>query len=280
MSRLVLTFVLGLGLGGMLVGFLRGDIREPIERELASLKKEHGELAVQLEEAKRLAADRTAELDEYRVRVESSRSEDVVRGGSEKVDVAEPASVPLRKVFGGDSKDAVIDTQVAVIEKFVPLSESQKELLRDKYTLEFEAEDGLPLEEIIGEENAEFVERELAAARARSELRRQKQEALYIVRELGLSAEREGEVFEVISRIEDQIEEWRAEQRVSRELVGLKARMALAIEERNLRRDYRRSAFRGVLNSEEFESYLKWEEESAEADFTLWHDAPVDQSGG
>jgi len=166
--------------------------------------------------------------------------------------------------------------RVSAIEKFVPLSEEQKQRLSDKFIKEGSSEDGEveteSLETILGDDNATFYRQQVQAAFQRVQDEEVEKEVVWVSRQLSLSQEQERAVRDVYDRVEQQV---RAEASVGGHgapAASSQDRVRQMVQESRLRNTLRQSMLKDVLTPEQYQTYLKNESESASSEMEVFHD--------
>lgn len=103
--------------------------------------------------------------------------------------------------------DESLSWRISAIEKFVPLSDEQKERLREKYTKERagEGEGAESLEDILGAESAAFYRERVQAAFKKVQDEEVEREVVWLSRTLSLSKEQEGSVRTILANVEAEV---------------------------------------------------------------------------
>jgi hypothetical protein len=179
---------------------------------------------------------------------------------------------------GAATADRAIAWRVSAIEKFVPLSEEQKERLQDKFKEEQDARqenresNAERLEDIIGEEQAVTYRQQVQAAFERAQNQELDKEAVWISRKLSLSSEQEQSMRTVFSEVESQIEKEFGD---GQHGVALSAqqRVARMVAENKRRLQLRSEALKRVLQPDQYSAYLQEESQSAASDVEVFHDS-------
>jgi hypothetical protein len=165
--------------------------------------------------------------------------------------------------------------KVSAIEKFVPLSDDQRQRLTEKFEKEAVAPVGAEtdtqsLEDIVGEENARFYRQQVKAAFQRVQDEEIDREVVWLSRQLALSQDQERSmrsVFEVVEREIDQDGEEGGKQEARTPQERVKA----MVEENRKRTELRNEQLKPVLSPEQYEAYLRTQAESPAADVELFH---------
>jgi hypothetical protein len=264
MMRTSLSFLLGLAAGaGLMVGMRR--FPAPSEGVIATPAPVSLECDGRLAEARR----RITELEgtvtavvkqpEETPHMQTSRDEDVQTGPTD------------------EERKEIVSWRVSAVEKFVPLTEDQKNRLSSKFEEEQRARaageepQGESLEEILGEENAGFYREQVKAAFQRMEHEENEREVVWLARQLNLSDAQEQAVTSVFRSVEESID---------REFGTLQHgaasspqdRVKRMIAENKRRAQLRSEQMRAVLSPEQYQQYLRSEAESSAADVEVFHD--------
>jgi hypothetical protein len=169
----------------------------------------------------------------------------------------------------------VLRWRISAIEKFVPLTDEQKERLRLKYEAESAQQAGEAaterLDDIIGEENARFYRQQVKAAFQKVQDEETAKEALWLARSLRLSEEQEQAVLSVFREVEQQVDQ---ESDAAGEGIATSPqdRVKGMIAENKKRAELRAQRLKNLLSAEQFEIYLKAAAESSSADVEVFHD--------
>ena len=211
-----------------------------------------------------------------------SRIEELLKAGAATVACPTPVPGPARPE--AEDSDAlkprevsinpeVVSWRVSAIEKFVPLTEEQRERLRMMFsgTGERGAERSDTLEEIIGAESAAFYRQQVQAAFKRAQEESVEKEVVWLSRQLGLSSASEQQVRQVFATVEQQL----TEERRSLELKASspRERVRMMIEENRRRRTLRNEQLKAVMAPEQFELFLRSQAESTDSDVEIFHGA-------
>ncbi len=165
--------------------------------------------------------------------------------------------------------------KISAIEKFVPLTDDQKDRLRIKYELEASQTSGEAsteqLEDIIGAENATFYRQQVRAAFQRVQDEETEKEVVWLARSLRLSNEQEQAALAAFREVEQQMDQdsHRAGQDVAH---SPQDRFKAMIAENKKRSELRAARLKNMLSAEQFESYVKAEAASSSADVEVFHD--------
>ncbi len=202
---------------------------------------------------------------------------------STKVEVAPTQSDKLRDAAPSPAQDTeeqrheALSWRVSAIEKFVPLSEDQKNRLLAAFEEDSRArqagEDSRAekLEEILGEDNARYYRAQIKAAFERVQNEENEKEVLLLSRQLNLAADQEQAVrsqFLDVERVVD--EEFSSGTHGSG--ASPQERVKVMIAENKRRRALREERLKTILSADQYEAYLRAESESAASDVEVFHD--------
>ena len=171
-------------------------------------------------------------------------------------------------------KDEALTWRVSAIEKFVPLTSEQKGRLTQKYRAEREAKasgteaQSESLEQILGEENAQYYRQQVNAAFKRMQDEEIEKEVLLVSRQLSLNAAQEESVRSIFGKVEEVVE---ANRGISKN-GSPQDRVKTMIEENRQRGELRSQELRNILSPDQYQAYLKTQTESAAADVEVFHD--------
>ena len=165
--------------------------------------------------------------------------------------------------------------RVSAIEKFVPLTAGQRDRLSEKFRREAESGDEAgaeSLEEILGQENADYYRQQVKAAFQRVQDQETEKEIVWMSRQLSLSADQERAVKGVYAGVEQQVRQEFGSQQHGGTPRSAQERVTLMILESRRRTELRNTQMKAVLSPEQYEAFLKNEAESASADVEVFHD--------
>lgn len=167
--------------------------------------------------------------------------------------------------------DESLSWRISAIEKFVPLSDEQKERLREKYTKERagEGEGAESLEDILGAESAAFYRERVQAAFKKVQDEEVEREVVWLSRTLSLSKEQEGSVRTILANVEAEVSKGGAHAQSG---ATPQERVREMIAQNRRRSDLRNEQLRLVLTPEQFQAYLQAEAESSASDVEIFHD--------
>jgi hypothetical protein len=167
--------------------------------------------------------------------------------------------------------DEGLSWKISAIEKFVPLSDEQKERLRDKFIKERagEVEDAESLDDILGAESAAFYRERVQAAFKKVQDEEVAREVVWLARTLSLSDAQEASVRAILSNVEAEISK---EQNHGQSGSTPQERVRSMIAQNKRRSELRNEQLKRVLTPEQFQSYLQGEAESSASDVEIFHD--------
>jgi hypothetical protein len=227
-----------------------------LQDEVAMLKKQLEHQKVKLEEASKVSLTvRAAGAD-------SARLDASLNGGNNE------SAPEERTAVVSETENNAARWKISAIEKFVPLTEDQRERLQQSFS-------GGPdrpkesLEEILGAENAEYYRSQVKAAFQRMEEQELEKEVVFTSRQLALSSQQESQIRIVFQDIERELDTAEGDARggTPQERVG---RM---VEQNKKRQALRNERVHGILSPEQYQAFLKTQSESPEADMEVFHDS-------
>jgi hypothetical protein len=187
--------------------------------------------------------------------------------------------VPAERYPEGDPERSV-SWRISSIEKFVPLSDEQRQRLRDKFRadrmalLEGSSDGGgESLEDIIGADAAGLYREQVRGAFERGRLEQLERDGLWLARKLSLNQDDERKVQGVLSDVEKQLD-----REFSPMMDGAPgsdgdpgARVGRMIEQNKRRLALRAEGLKGVLSPDQYQGYLLVESQSSGADMEIFH---------
>ena len=196
--------------------------------------------------------------------------------------IAEPEPVAHSEVPSEppdlEAQKRAITWRVSAIEKFVPLSDEQRQQLTEKFKEEQNAQEegreseAQPLEAIIGEESANVYRRQVKAAFERVQNEELDKEIVWMSRKLALSAQQEQAMRTAFASVESQIDnEFGALH--GGDNSSPQTRVTRMIAENKKRVQLRAEALKQVLSPEQYTAYAETEAQSAASDMEVFHDA-------
>ena len=165
--------------------------------------------------------------------------------------------------------------RVSAIEKFVPLTAGQRDRLSEKFRREAESGNEAEtesLEEILGQENADYYRQQVKSAFQRVQDQETEKEVVWMGRQLSLSADQERAVRGIYAGVEQQVRQEFGAQQHGGAPRSAQERVKLMILESRRRTELRNTQMKAVLSPEQYEAFLKNEAESASADVEVFHD--------
>ncbi|MFN8390620.1 MAG: hypothetical protein U0136_10045 [Bdellovibrionota bacterium] len=165
-----------------------------------------------------------------------------------------------------------VNARISAIEKFVQVSDSQRERLQQKFSDELAnrktADQTETLDDILGAENAQYYRDQVKQAVARAKDEESERELYYQSRKLGLSAEQEDQFRTALQSTEAQVEQ----QSPSSENADMHARMQQMLREEALREQLLDERLAQILTAEQYQRYIEQRQQSSSADFQVFHD--------
>lgn len=174
--------------------------------------------------------------------------------------------------------DEALSWKISAIEKFVPLSEDQKERLQEKYTKERagEGEGAESLDDILGAESAAFYRERVQAAFKKVQDEEVEREVVWLSRSLSLSQEQEGSVRTILANVEAEVTKGQTHGQSG---ATPQERVREMISQNRRRSELRNEQLKRVLTPEQFQAYLQAEAESSASDVEIFHDPGAAASG-
>jgi len=166
--------------------------------------------------------------------------------------------------------------RISAIEKFVPLSDDQKERLERRFTEEQAAKEGNresvaeSLDQILGADDAKVYRDQMQAAFERARDEELERDTIWMARKLGLVADQEQRMRASFAEVEQII---RAEFEGSPNVAdrSAQARVSRMIAENKRRIQLRAERLRSLLSPEQYQEYVKLESESSASDVEVFH---------
>jgi hypothetical protein len=267
MARILIVFLTGLSAGAVLVaGFAPRAPRQTAamltpaptsllcERELSQQQTRINELESQLQ----------------------SRKAEVATGASSRSQAPSETASQNEGSLDENRREA-LSWRVSAIEKFVPLSEDQRNRLMAKFQEETQAKGSgeeprsEKLEEILGDDNARYYREQVKAAFERVQNEETEKEVLWMSRQLSLSPTQEESVRSVFLDVERTVEsEFEGTEHGAK--TSPQERVKLMIAENKRRRALRSEKLQALLPPDQYQAYLRTETESASSDVEVFHD--------
>ena len=177
-----------------------------------------------------------------------------------------PDTIPRSK---GDN-DFRLRARISAIEKFVPLTDEQKERLSKKFQSDSN-ETAESLDDILGHENAEYYRNEMGKAFQRAKEEDEEKDVLLLSRQLNLSEEQESRVRIAIKQAEVEVSTaMRSQGAASKDM---ESRLQTMMKENQLRQEALRKQLAVIFSEEQYRRYLENEAASGASDFQVWHEA-------
>jgi len=232
-----------------------------------SVRQELSEKTQQVEHLQREVQQMSAKLKSVRERIATEANS--TGANTVQVDRQE------ENVNQEELEQKLYQARIATLGKFVPLNESQREQLLEKYRLEGEGEEAPSLGSIVGEENVDFYRKQVGKAFERSRMESFEKDTVYLGRLLGLDRETEDAVHERFLIVDAQIRVWQAEERkAGRKLESPLERMVFQLDETKLRRSLLKQELNKLLTQTQYKAYVTYEAQSSAADYEIWHSPP------
>jgi hypothetical protein len=176
-----------------------------------------------------------------------------------------------------EAQKRAITWRVSAIEKFVPLSDEQRQQLTEKFKEEQNAQEegreseAEPLEAIIGAESADVYRQQVKAAFERVQNEELDKEVVWMSRKLALSAQQEQAMRTAFASVESEIDSEFGGQHGG-DNSSPQARVTRMIAENKKRVQLRAEALKKVLSPEQYTAYAETEAQSAASDMEVFHD--------
>lgn len=233
-----------------------------------------------------------AELKLVKRQVEEAREECSRRDGAADKKPVDPSTVYYNRDGVPAERDPVGDPErsiswrISSIEKFVPLSDEQRQRLLEKFRLDRTARlegrsegDGEALEDIIGAEAAGLYREQVRGAFERGRLEQLERDGLWLARKLSLTQDDERKVQGVLSEVERQLDR-EFSPMIDGASVGEVdpgAKVGRMMEQNKRRLALRAEGLKGVLSPEQYQGYLLVESQSSGADMEIFHGGGADE---
>ena len=169
------------------------------------------------------------------------------------------------------SQEDTLSWKISAIEKFVPLSDEQRDRIREKYTKEREgdSESAESLDDILGAESATFYRERVQAAFKKVQDEEVDREVVWLSRKLSLTQEQEASVRTILANVEADVSKGETHGQSG---ATPQERVREMIAQNRRRAELRNEQLKGVLTPEQFEAYLQAEAESSASDVEIFHD--------
>lgn len=173
-------------------------------------------------------------------------------------------------------RQEAVKWRVSAIEKFVPLTEAQRDRLAEKFKREAEAGgeevDTEKLEDILGSESAEYYRQQVKAAFQRVQDQEVEKEVVWVSRQLSLSPEQERLVQSAYSSVEQQVQQEFGGQEHGGTPHSAQERIKRMVQENRRRNQLLNSQMKAILSSEQYRAFLQGQAEAASSDVEVFHD--------
>lgn len=185
---------------------------------------------------------------------------------------------------GGHSEGARQATawRISAIDKFVPLSDEQRERLKEKFAEEQRAQEeqrestAESLDDILGADNAKVYREQVNAAFERVQSEELEKDTMWTARKLGLSAGQEDRMRAAFQQVEQALKvEYPQSQHGAGE--NPQKRVLRMIAENKRRVQLRAEQMRGILSPEQYQEYVRVESESSASDMEVFHGTGEEQ---
>jgi hypothetical protein len=268
MRRIVISFMAGISLGAASSWYA---IRSSPPTSSA---RDQG-CAEQLEKLRGSITDLETKLAGVKAAAEPEQlgSGEAVRASSAGAPL--PAPSPADEPALADSKPTpspnAVKWRVSAIEKFVPLTEDQRQRLVTKFEADLRGEEGTEtLEDVLGEENARFYREQVKAAFRKVEEEELDKEVVWLSRQLDLSPEQERRLHEAFAGIETEIDA--GKESLHGGARSSEDRVRAMIEESRTRQRLRSERARAILNPDQFDVFSRVQAESSSSNMEVFHE--------
>jgi len=160
--------------------------------------------------------------------------------------------------------------RISAIEKFVPLSEEQRNRLTVKFEREATGQEPAEsLEEILGAESATFYREQVKAAFDRARNEEVDREIVWLGRQLALTPAQERDIKSAFDAVETELDTVEFP-----ESVGAKTpeeRVKAMIAENKRREELRQERLKTILTTDQFTAYSRVQAESTKSDIEVFH---------
>jgi len=166
--------------------------------------------------------------------------------------------------------------RISAIEKFVPLSDEQRDRLKEKFAEEQKAREeerestAESLDDILGADNSKVYREQVNAAFERVQNEELEKDTMWTARKLGLSAGQEDRMRAAFQKVEQALKvEYPQPQHGAGETP--QKRVLQMIAENKRRVQLRAEQMRGILSPEQYQEYVRVESESSASDMEVFH---------
>lgn len=182
----------------------------------------------------------------------------------------EPPSKPDRMAEKTPPSPNRTAWRISAIEKFVPLSEEQRERLTVKFERDARGEDSSEsLDDILGAESAAFYRTQVKAAFERARNETVDREIVWLGRQLALDAQQERDIKAAFDGVEMELDTDALPDSV-KAMTG-EERVKAMIAENKRREELRRERLKAILTPDQFIAYSRVQAESSESDIEVFH---------
>lgn len=226
-----------------------------------------------------VGADRESELAQAREQIEELTRE-IARRATAAAPIGSPA--PLATASSPTVESSAAPAQehsppskrvawrISAIEKFVPLSEEQKNRLTVKFEREAAGEESsASLEEILGGESATFYREQVKAAFERARNEEVDREIVWLGRQLALTSAQERDIKVAFDAVEKELETVELPESVQARTP--EERVKAMITENKRREELRQARLKMILSPDQFAAYSRMNAESTKSDIEVFH---------
>ena len=167
--------------------------------------------------------------------------------------------------------------RISAIEKFVPLTQQQKDRLSEKFLKEAGSdstdESSESLEDILGAESAAYYREQVKSAFQRVQDQETEKEVVWLSRQLSLTAQQEQSIRDIYQRVEQQVDQEIGAGAHDQTSKSPQDRVKRMIQENRRRDELRNSMVKEVLTAEQYQNYIRSQAESSSSDIEVFHDS-------
>lgn len=265
MMRSLLLFSVGVVVGGI-VSFYG----------IGALEHDSGRNTTASSHALQTCQDKVAEQERLLVSLTQSVAQSTTECAVPTVVVEGIRNQNNRSFEKATAQEQAVGWRVSAVEKFILLSEAQRDRLEQKYWEEQQAKqegresEAESLSEIVGEENASLYRQQVQDAFQRVQSEELEKEIVWVSRKLTLSEDQEQSMQSGFVDIETAL---RAEFAPMINSASSPAQRVMAmIQENKKRRDLRAEFTKNILTLEQYKDFLALEAQSSSADMEVFHD--------
>lgn len=162
--------------------------------------------------------------------------------------------------------------RISAIEKFVPLSEEQRQRLTVKFERDAQGEEASEsLEDILGTESAAFYRTQVKAAFERARNEAVDREIVWLGRQLALNAQQERDIKAAFDAVELELDTNELPDSV-KATTG-EERVKAMIAENKRREELRQERLKAILTPDQLIAYMRVQAESSQSDIEVFHGA-------